>query len=283
MKKKVVIIGFFILFNTTSLFAQDIKVSLEGINVEGMAEDWFGISSPCCIIHLKCKCEGDLPISDVIGTVYKYEGAPPSFIGVLRDDGTRGDFYPGDKEWGCMFGGYLQRWFYYEARNYAEFMILYGPSGGYTKLRDGFMGNNRSFGEGGVQVLNDNSATPILSWSEIPANSEWEITQRYWVGLWEIDKNFQDKDGYLDFSGRIAEYELSPDVTSLKLEGLPVGSYKWIVYAEGTGGLGYDGGIMYGGIVTVTPEPATGFLFLVSFIFLIYFLPKIQSFQPCAK
>lgn len=221
------------------------EVGLERINLEGEATQWFETFGTNTLVHLYL--ESTQSIADVKAEVFEWGGSS-IYEAFLRDDGSRGDITAGDGEWNCMFGGGLFK------KDFALFEISFGP---YSKvnLQDSFLGNDLSFGENGVWVENDNTPNPSLKWNSI------EGADSYWVGIWRIDKDFEGDFGYVDLSERIAEYP-GLKTTGIDLE-LPVGKYKWIVYADGEGGEGRDGGVAYGGTVTVTPEPAGSALSLI--------------------
>ncbi len=229
-----------------SLFAQgNAEVQLKGINVEGDAVNWFEESN---IVYLKCKEQIEGSIADVgVGVFSPLKD--PIYGGFLRNDGTRGDVDANDEEWGCMFPGNLP------VGSQATFLISYGPPQ-WEIQTDSFLGNKVSFGANGVQVLDDNTSAPTLSWLPVPGAED------YWVGVWEIDKVFLDSSGYVDIAGRVAEFE-DLEVSSITLTGLTPGEYKWIVYADGEGGPHLDGGAAFGGTVTVTPEPVSSILSLL--------------------
>ena len=244
--KKIVSLVIFLFLIKLGFAAGDnpgFEAGLESINLEGEAQNWLNTNT---LVHLYLDCTG--AIADIEADVFRW-GGPEIYKAFLRDDGSRGDITAGDGEWGCMFGGGLLY------KDFALFKISFNPYS-VAHVQDSFLGNSLSFGENEVRVENNNTPNPSLKWDPVTGAED------YWVGIWKIDKDFKGDFGYIDLSGRVAEYS-DLTGTEINLTGLSPGEYKFIVYADGVGIEGADGGVAYGGTVTVTPEPASSILSLL--------------------
>jgi len=170
----------------------------------------------------------------------------------LYNDGTHGDIAKKDDVFGYMYPTSALP----AVGTVATFLV----DGGFAGM-DVFNGND-------LDPANVTSNYDQLTWNSVTGASS------YHVAVWNTDHSFLDGGGYVDFSERVADFDLDASTTSiadLGLSGVPTGTgYTYGIFAIGDGLWGKDGWPAAKGTLTVTPEPISSLLFLFGGIFLIF-------------
>jgi len=245
MLKKILILlvvcGCFLAWNSNNASAIGYELFFETVNLDSGFQGEFGDNS---LLSFGVDNYGG---TGAVSAIFAGTGNV-----TLYDDATRGDIFANDDNFKFM-------------RPYSS--ISSGVASFYV---------DSSF-PSGFDIFTGNALTPAtlsepavnqLVWNSVTGASS------YHVAVWNTGHSFLDGGGYVDFSERVADFDLGASTTSitdLGLSGVPTGTeYTYGIFAIGDGSAGLDGWSAAKGTLTVTPEPVSALLFLFGGISLIF-------------